>query len=73
MKFQYIVIVFIATINAVFSSITLSCFSFPIIDLPSLGFSSSSGITVESGVNFLTNVGADSTTTVDGCLWGLAR
>jgi len=55
-----------------FSSITLSCFSFPILDLPSLGFSSSSGLYLQSGVNFLTNVGANTTATVDGCLWGLA-
>jgi len=27
---------------------------------------------VESGFNFLTNVGADTTINVDGCLWGLA-
>ena len=73
MKFQHIVIFLLATIYSTFSSITLSCFSFPIIDLPSLGFSSSSGIYVQSGVNFLTNVGANTTATVDGCLWGLAR
>jgi len=54
------------------SSITMSCFSFPILDLPSFGFSSSSGLYVQSGVNFLTNVGANTTATVDGCLWGLA-
>eukprot|EP00090_Calanus_glacialis_P000709 TRINITY_DN10477_c0_g1_i2.p1 TRINITY_DN10477_c0_g1~~TRINITY_DN10477_c0_g1_i2.p1 ORF type:complete len:266 (-),score=23.08 TRINITY_DN10477_c0_g1_i2:117-914(-) len=72
MKFQHIVIFLLATIYSTFSSITLSCFSFPIIDLPSLGFSSSSGIYVQSGVNFLTNVGANTTATVDGCLWGLA-
>jgi hypothetical protein len=72
MKFQYFAIVLSSTFNSAFSSITLSCFSFPILDLPSLGFSSSSGVTVESGLNFLTNVGADTTATVDGCLWGLA-
>jgi len=72
MNLQHLVIVLSATLYSAFSSITLSCFSFPIVDLPSLGFSSTAGIYVESGVNFLTNVGGNSTATVDGCLWGLA-
>jgi hypothetical protein len=55
------------------ASITVSCFSFPILDLPTFGFSSSAGLYITSSVNFLTNVGADTSAVFDICVMGLAR
>ena len=43
MVMKQIILVLVVCISSSFSSITLSCFSYPLFDLPSLGFSSESG------------------------------
>ena len=43
MLLRQLIIICVLYINCTVSSITLSCFSFPLFDLPSLGFSSESG------------------------------
>merc|ERR1712079_779621 len=44
----------------------------PILDLPSFGISPTSGLYITSSVNFLTNVGADTSAVFDVCVMGLA-
>lgn len=53
------------------ATLTISCFSFPFLDLPSYGFSSSQGLHQTSGANFLSNVGSDTTASLDACFWGV--
>ena len=70
------------------SSITLSCFSIPVLDLPTVGVSGYTPF-IQSGVrlltlfiknisnilqvNFLNNVGASTSGAYDVCAWGLIR
>merc|ERR1712079_468379 len=44
----------------------------PLLDLPSFGISPTSGLYITSSVNFLTNVGADTSAVFDVCVMGLA-
>merc|ERR1719205_572446 len=62
MLLRHFLLICVIYISFALSSITLSCFSFPLFDLPSLGFSSESGLFANSGANFLTNVGANNKT-----------
>jgi len=73
MVMKQIILVLVVCISSSFSSITLSCFSYPLFDLPSLGFSSESGLFANSAANVLTNVGANNKTlTADFCFFAIA-
>merc|ERR1711953_1176288 len=54
------------------ASITFSCFSYPLFDFPSLGFSSTSGLFVNSDSNILSNVGGHNKTSADFCFFAIA-
>jgi len=67
-----LVIIAVWTTSAM-ASITFSCFSYPLFDFPSLGFSSNAGLFVNSDSNILSNVGANNRTfSADFCFFAIA-